>query len=134
MISGLGIANCSPVEEKTRKDIALYRPNNGYVRIDGKLKMVHPDVLSNNAFHGSLNGESLIEEYEVYFNPTNKDIVCLVRFGKSLNGHSGVVHGGITALTFDNSFGWLFLANETAPAFTANLNINYRYEHEYMSF
>ena len=69
----------------------------------------------------------MIEDYEVYFNPESKDIICLVRYGDSLNGHNGIVHGGITALTFDNSFGWLFMANDTAPAFTANLTLNYRY-------
>jgi hypothetical protein len=128
--SGISVANCSATGIAAKRhagmDIDLFRPGDGYSRIDGKIENIRPEVLSNNAFHGTLRGENLIEDYEVYYNEAEKDIICLVRFGKSLNGHNGIVHGGITALTFDNSFGWLFIANETAPAFTANLSINYR--------
>jgi hypothetical protein len=108
--------------------LAKYRPDSRYQRIDSILETAHPEWKSNNAFHGTLQGENLIEKYEVYANVEDGDIICLVKFGRSLNGHTGIVHGGITAITFDNSFGWLFLANKTPPAFTANLSINYRFD------
>lgn len=104
-----------------------YRPDqSSYTRIDSILDTAHPEWKSNNAFHGTLRGDNLIEQYEVYANSEKGDIICLIKYGRSLNGHTGIVHGGITALTFDNSFGWLFLANNTPPAFTANISVNYR--------
>jgi hypothetical protein len=112
--------------ENDPKSLANYQLPPQYTRIDSLLEKAHPEWKSNNAFHGTLQGENMIEGYEVYANSDAGDIICLVRYGKSLNGHSGIVHGGITALTFDNSFGWLFLANKTPPAFTANISVNYR--------
>jgi hypothetical protein len=106
--------------------LTQYRPHGKYQRIDSILETAHPEWITNNAFHGTLQGENLIEKYEVYANLEEGDIICLIKYGRSLNGHTGIVHGGITAITFDNSFGWLFLANNTLFAFTANLSINYR--------
>jgi hypothetical protein len=108
--------------------LSPYRPDRSYERIDSLLESAHPEWKSNNAFHGTLQGDNMIEKYEVYANFEKKDIICLIKYGRSLNGHTGIVHGGITALTFDNSFGWLFLANKTPPAFTANISVNYRSE------
>lgn len=115
-------------DSPSSSSLVQYRPDsNRYQRIDSILESAHPEWKSNNAFHGTLQGENLIEKYEVYANSEEGDIICLVKYGCSLNGHTGIIHGGITAITFDNSFGWLFLANKTPPAFTANLSINYRF-------
>ena len=46
--------------------------------------------------------------------------------GKALNGYPGVIHGGISALLFDNTFGWVFIALNAPHGVTANLNINYK--------
>lgn len=107
---------------------STHRPITGYTRVDTHLEL-HPEWVENNAFHGTLRGENMIEDFEVYLNndPNDIHVKCLIRFGKSLNGHPGVVHGGITAITFDNCFGWLFLGLKLPPSFTANLNINFRY-------
>jgi len=43
-----------------------------------------------------------------------------------MNGHPNFVHGGITSLVFDNTFGWLFFGLDLPLAVTANLNVNYR--------
>jgi acyl-coenzyme A thioesterase PaaI-like protein len=67
-----------------------------------------------------------IEFYEIYKNVDTSDLLCIIKFGAALNGHPGVVHGGITALLFDNTFGWLFFARSIPVGVTANLNINYR--------
>lgn len=99
----------------------------GYKRVDDlMLQLLSKDHLAKNAVHGTLCGNSLIEVYEIYFNKSKGDLLCLVHFGTELNGHPGVVHGGITATVFDNSFGWLFLASKLPVAFTASLNVNYR--------
>lgn len=43
-----------------------------------------------------------------------------------MNGHPGVVHGGLTSAMFDNTFGWLFFALGKPAAVTANLNVDFR--------
>lgn len=97
-----------------------------FERIDSALMTTHKHFFKNNAMHDTLNGESLVEAYEVYLDKTTGEICCVIRVGNRLNGHNGVVHGGITALAFDNTFGWLLYSLKTEPAFTANLNVNYR--------
>jgi hypothetical protein len=106
------------------------RPKAGeYERID-KIKLSlkeNQEWLNDHAIHGTLNKESGIEVYEIYKSRNSDELLCIIKFGSSLNGYPGVVHGGITALMFDNSFGWLLLSSsESTPAVTANLNINYR--------
>ena len=98
----------------------------GYQRIDQMLDTLTNEHISKNAVHGTLCGNALIEVYEIYYNKKKAELLCLVHFGTELNGHPGVVHGGITATVFDNSFGWLYMASKLPAAFTANLNVNYR--------
>lgn len=56
----------------------------------------------------------------------HEEIIALMRYGDALNGHPGVVHGGVLAMTFDNLFGWVFFASKMKAGFTANLNVNFR--------
>jgi acyl-coenzyme A thioesterase PaaI-like protein len=99
----------------------------GYQRIDNMLaKILSDEEISKHALHGTLCGNSLIEVYEIYFNKQKGELLCLVHFGTELNGHPQVVHGGITATVFDNSFGWLYAALKLPIAFTAALTVNYR--------
>ena len=86
-----------------------------------------PINITNVALHDTLQGNGMIEAYEVYKKKDSQEVICFVRFGNRLNGHPGVVHGGILSLAVDNSFGWLFISQKFGPAFTANLNINFRY-------
>jgi acyl-coenzyme A thioesterase PaaI-like protein len=72
--------------------------------------------------------------------PKKQEILLAdIRVGKNLNGHEGIVHGGIISLLFDESFGWSFEAmpthnvgdntkndDESTIVVTANLNVNYR--------
>lgn len=67
-----------------------------------------------------------IQAYEIYKSRTSNELFCLIKFGSSMSGYLGVVHGGITAAMFDNTFGWLLMACNLPVAFTANLNVNYR--------
>ena len=90
-------------------------------------KKENQDWLKDHVIHGNLNKESGIEVYEIYKKSDEDELVCIIKFGSALNGYPGVVHGGITALMFDNSFGWLLLSSKSAQAaVTANLNVNYR--------
>jgi uncharacterized protein (TIGR00369 family) len=82
--------------------------------------------LTNNAVHDTLNGLGLIECYDIYKRSQFDDIRCIVRVGNRLNGYPGIVHGGIIALLFDNSFGVILFTSKIAHAVTANLNVNYR--------
>lgn len=118
----------SAVIVKTDKIAALRPKDKRFQRIDEKvLQDILPEFAKNHALHDSLRGDSLIETFEVYHNPETSEIHCVVHFGNSLNGHRGVVHGGIIALSFDESFGWLFAFGLKTPmAFTANLNVNFR--------
>jgi acyl-coenzyme A thioesterase PaaI-like protein len=82
----------------------------------------------DHAIHGLLafhpNG---IEMYEIYKSKLNGDIIAVIGFGSQLNGYPGIVHGGITSLMFDNTYGWLLLTTPAVgSAFTANLSVNYR--------
>lgn len=108
-----------------------------------------------HAIHGQLLKQDLVESYHVYkrlrnnndettatTDPTdlssslsppphdpnqNLEIVAaVVRIGASLDGHEGVVHGGILALLIDDVLGFGYEALGDVPmAVTANLNINY---------
>lgn len=106
----------------------------------------------NNVFHDTLVGEGMLERHEIYklnYEPVvdqtklassaesagsgditsvsqSHEIMGLIKFGHALNGHPGVVHGGILAMSFDNMFGWVFFAANMQAGFTANLNVNFR--------
>jgi Uncharacterized protein, possibly involved in aromatic compounds catabolism len=68
--------------------------------------------------------------------------VCVadLKVGESLNGHAGIVHGGIISLILDDTLGWGYEAlhlssreenpqqgeNDYSLVVTANLTVNYR--------
>lgn len=123
-----------------------------------------------HAIFGSLMKEGLIERFNLYKlvhvgNESNADgvkeeewnantntntngskkkkelIVSDIRIGKNLNGHKGIVHGGIIGLLFDETFGWAIACipttsepesgssergNTDIAVVTANLSVNYR--------
>lgn len=105
-------------------------------------------ILENHAIYGTLNGIDLIEMYEVYKNESNEtenEVFAIIKFGNKLNGHPGkcfkylyafthyyifglgMVHGGITSLLFDNTFGWLYISTPSIKkSVTASLHINYK--------
>ena len=90
-------------------------------------KKENQEWLRDHVIHGHLNKETGIEVYEIYKTNEGDELISIIKFGSALNGYPGIVHGGITALMFDNSFGWLLLFSKSPePAVTANLNVNYR--------
>ncbi|PIA19333.1 Thioesterase/thiol ester dehydrase-isomerase, partial [Coemansia reversa NRRL 1564] len=62
-----------------------------------------------------------------FMNRDRKSFVILVHVGKNLNGHDGIVHGGVQATLFDEITArpafWNLPRN---IGFTATLKINYR--------
>jgi acyl-coenzyme A thioesterase PaaI-like protein len=54
----------------------------------------------------------------------------MIKLGNKLSGHKQILHGGITALLFDNAFGWcVYLLPEKPLGFryvTAHLGIDYK--------
>jgi len=99
-----------------------------YTRIDVEYmkKEKYKAFQEGNALHDTLLRPELLEQYEVYAKNDSDEIMSVVRFGSKINGHPTIVHGGITSLVFDNSFGWLFFSVDLPMAVTANLNVNYR--------
>jgi len=80
----------------------------------------------------SRRGEGQFEEFAVYHDEAAPStLVAIIRFGDTLEGHPGIVHGGATASVCDDLFGLasLMCVPETVrgrPFFTANLTVNYR--------
>jgi acyl-coenzyme A thioesterase PaaI-like protein len=83
-----------------------------------------------HAIFGVLLGENMIESYEVYKRPEGSNdenvIIAHVKLGDKIDGHPGVVHGGILSLIFDDALGFGFEALGVGMAFTANLNVDFR--------
>ncbi len=102
-----------------------------FERIDNNPAYFNPEYAKSNAVHDTLSGDDKIEIYEVYRKLNAEEVYCIVRFGGVLNGHPNIVHGGIICLAIDNTFGWLFIALGIPVAFTANLNVNFRYFYKY---
>jgi acyl-coenzyme A thioesterase PaaI-like protein len=55
-------------------------------------------------------------------------VEAVVQFGRGVDGHPGVVHGGILALVVDDVLGFAYSVADPSVdvAVTANLNMNYR--------
>jgi acyl-coenzyme A thioesterase PaaI-like protein len=131
------------------------------------MKLPDRAKVSTHAIFGPLLQSNLIEQYDVYqhrlvevppsfsrqppeesndsvstFQDEQDIVTAVVKLGSGLDGHPGVVHGGILALIIDDVLGLGNLALSTMPtlnggtsdetrlaiveyAVTANLNVNY---------
>lgn len=87
---------------------------------------------TSHVIFGHLLKPEYIEKYEVFkkineFDTENQELVLAnIQLGSQLDGHKGVVHGGILSLLFDDAMGCAFTAMGIEVAFTANLNVDYR--------
>ena len=88
-----------------------------------------------HAIFGLLLGENMIESYDIYQRPKEEDqppdnkdnvIVAYIKLGDKIDGHPGVVHGGIVSLIFDDALGFGYEAIGVEMAVTANLNVDFR--------
>lgn len=90
------------------------------------------EYAAGHAIFGLLLGEDRIESYKVFKRAAKNDtenenvLIALVKFGDSVDGHPGVVHGGILSLIFDDALGFGYEAIGVKHAVTANLNIDFR--------
>jgi acyl-coenzyme A thioesterase PaaI-like protein len=84
---------------------------------------------STHIIYGTLlPSHHLLQRYDVYRCTSEmpvRRVRGMVQLGGKLDGHLGVVHGGILALLMDDVLGFGFHAIGVAMAMTANLNINY---------
>jgi acyl-coenzyme A thioesterase PaaI-like protein len=117
-----------------------------------KMQDPPPNFAENHAILGALLKPGYIERYNAYrrvpvlssaqeivgIDTVSKEVcVADIRIGEKLNGHTGIVHGGIISLMLDDTFGWGYQAmglsqgksfgDEDFPiVVTANLTVNYR--------
>lgn len=105
---------------------------NDETMVDRYEKMPLPDRGKENghAIFGLLMGDKMIESYDIYKRPDDSDevdvIIAFIQFGNKVDGHPGVVHGGILSLMFDDSLGFAYEALGVEMAFTANLTVDFR--------
>jgi len=66
------------------------------------------DTYRRVPFTSSAAGDNKVEAENLNTNAYESVEVCVadVRIGEKLNGHDGIVHGGIISLMLDDTFGW----------------------------
>lgn len=113
-------------------------------------------MLTSHAVHGTLFGKGMVERFDIYQRilcsttsssndhlkqqqqrqqqqQQEREIIAVdIKIGNKLNGHEGIVHGGVISLLFDEAIGCacecLRLSHDNLlllPAMTAYLNIDY---------
>ncbi|KAG7354259.1 acyl-CoA thioesterase [Nitzschia inconspicua] len=133
----------SPIETSSNKDNPILGNNDD----DCYEVMTMPTrgQLEGHAIFGTLHGETMIEQYQIWKRKQNSStsatssddddddesnvvdvVIGLVTFGSHLNGHPTLVHGGILSLIFDDICGFAYEAVGVRHAVTANLNVDYR--------
>jgi len=116
-----------------------------YVKMDPE-DIVRTSNYDSHAVFGALRGNGLIEQYNVYrrvnvegkqqqSSPKRELAIVDLKLGSRLNGHGGIVHGGIISLLFDEAMGWAFEClqeqggqqdSSAVTAVTANLTVDFR--------
>merc|ERR1712087_58572 len=93
-----------------------------------------PDYKKTGVWCSTLRGKSMVEEAELYNDEASSSVAGIYVLGCSLCGHSGLIHGGVTAMALDDTFGLCYyqgmrkstLRPDAGRGFTANLDVNYR--------
>lgn len=119
-------SSSTPNETDSIESLIATHLEAGNIRYDEEVLRTSPEYFLGSAVHDTLRGQGLIEEYRIYRKDVDDEITCILKFGNKLNGHPGIVHGGVISTVIDNTFGWLFTALKYPPSFTANLNVNFR--------
>lgn len=116
-----------------------------YMKIDPN-DVERTSLLDSHAVFGALCGDGMIERYNVYRrvnleekqqqSPSTRELTVVdLKLGSRLNGHGGIVHGGIISLLFDEAMGWAYECLEeqddrnedsSTTAVTANLTVDFR--------
>lgn len=130
--------DCSPQAWKMQIDDSYY-----YERVNLPTRAQS----TSHAIFGNLLQPNLLESYHVYkrVHPSTTTatttttssssggggedaelVLAVVQLGHNLNGHEGVVHGGILALLLDDAMGFAYEALGVEKAVTASLKVDYR--------
>ncbi|KAK9456252.1 HotDog domain-containing protein [Dipodascopsis uninucleata] len=86
------------------------------------------DIQDRVILAGPLAGPGKLNIPPIFWlNRADKEIAVLVHIGNKLNGHTGIVHGGLLAILMDEVLTrCAFLGLPNKVGVTANLNIDYR--------
>lgn len=122
--------------------VSVFQPHQTYclqhqMQVDDSYyyeRMNHParTLSDSHVIFGHLLQPNLLERYHVYKRinkdntPSQEIVLADIKLGERLNGHEGVVHGGVLALLIDDTMGYSFEAVGVKHAVTANLHIDYR--------
>lgn len=137
-----------PLDASSQAAVGIFESDGAWVRADSILAKQQRTGSSSVGGILTTLGEktNAIKLYRIYGKPDGSEVAAVVQFGSGVNGHVGIVHGGVTALLFDNTLGWANAISTLAAAdeleaviggaampssmrrfgFTANLSVNYR--------
>lgn len=90
---------------------------------------VHGEDTVISLLHDGGEEPALATTARVYIDAAARRVFTVWPLGRRVCGHPGIVHGGVTALILDESFGqsyWAWFATERGPGFTANLTVDYK--------
>jgi hypothetical protein len=51
-------------------------------------------MIRNHALFDSLHGDDKVEQLELYKHKTKQEVAAVIKFGNTLNGYPGILHGG----------------------------------------
>jgi len=90
---------------------------------------VHGEDTVISLLHDGGEEPALTNTARVFLDAAKQRVYTVWPLGRRVCGHPGIVHGGVTALILDESFGqayWAWCAKERGPGFTANLTVDYK--------
>lgn len=141
-----------PLDQTAAATVAQYeKEENSWVRVDEALIKSSG---GGGAIFGSLGADTnAVKLYRIYAKRDGSEVAAVASFGgRGCSGHPGIVHGGVSALLFDNTIGFANAVSKLAEdkeleslvrqfeqgktvsrtpstrrfGFTASLTVNYR--------
>lgn len=107
----------------------------GTVRVltsESLLAQDHPFLEDDHMFSAFVS-KGIVQDLTGYYNPDAKCWHSVIALGREVCGFPRVVHGGLTAALFDESFGGLLFSLKQqraldfwGPAYTVNLEVQYK--------
>ncbi|KAG5179124.1 HotDog domain-containing protein, partial [Tribonema minus] len=86
----------------------------------------YPEYWRDHVLHDTLNYRHGVQCPVVSHDSAGCRLQAVVRFGQQTRGHPDLVHGGITALTFDNLQGWCMFMDGRTNVLTAYLHVDFK--------
>jgi len=85
-----------------------------------------PELFSESQAFWGMIGPQKIEQFQMYTRKDRTGLTAVLHLGSSIHGFPGVVHGGFTAMAFDEMFGWSVHLSGLKSCFTAYIKIDYK--------